>query len=383
MLPNLQQFLSLLVCGIQLWGAALTYWLPLRHSPHFWQRALLCLIPSIPLSTFLLWADHTPSSLFLRAGAYILFCMWMIFASHSCTQLDWSGANYCAIWGILSAMTTFELWQLLVWCLAQVNIFLPLDQPSALLLQLLFFAAASLILGFMGRVFLGKRSSLNHSLSAAMGILFIYAVAIVVYTFKPWSLDALLSPLPFVRFAGEHLLVIPFQGSPLTIVCSEILSLVILAFLVNLLDTLIPRGNSALGWFFLRILTVLFAMVLHILVDWAFKTYLPNVLVTYAPTILLVILAVTLLMGLLNLVLSVVLTVVNPIFGALYTFFFSNIIGKQLSKAVFTSGIICGVVFLLGYFGCTVICVSAAALSAYIPLAIVLLLLWFLIGWAL
>jgi len=228
---------------------------------------------------------------------------------------------------------------------------------------MLFFAAASLILGFMGRVFLGKRSSLNHSLSAAMGILFIYAVAIVVYTFKPWSLDALLSPLP--------------------IVCSEILSLVILAFLVNLLDTLIPRGNSALGWFFLRILTVLFAMVLHILVDWAFKTYLPNVLVTYAPTILLVILAVTLLMGLLNLVLSVVLTVVNPIFGALYTFFFSNIIGKQLSKAVFTSGIICGVVFLLGYFGCTVICVSAAALSAYIPLAIVLLLLWFLIGWAL
>lgn len=138
MLPNLQQFLSLLVCGIQLWGAALTYWLPLRHSPHFWQRALLCLIPSIPLSTFLLWADYTPSSLFLRAGAYILFCMWMIFASHSCTQLDWSGANYCAIWGILSALTTFELWQLLVWCLAQINIFLPLDQPSALLLQLLF-----------------------------------------------------------------------------------------------------------------------------------------------------------------------------------------------------------------------------------------------------
>ena len=134
---------------------------------------------------------------------------------------------------------------------------------------------------------------------------------------------------------------------------------------------------------FLRILTVLFAMVLHILVDWAFKTYLPNVLVTYAPTILLVILAVTLLMGLMNLVLSVVLTVVNPIFGALYTFFFSNIIGKQLSKAVFTSGVICGVVFLLGYFGCTVICVSAAALSAYIPLAVVLLLLWFLIGWAL
>ena len=259
--------------------------------------------------------------------------------------------------------------------------FLPTEIDLAGTAQfMLFFAAASLILGMMGRVFLGKRSSLNHSLSSAMGILFVYAAAIVVYTFKPWSLDALLSPLPFVRFAGEYLLVIPLQGTPLTIVCSELLSLVILAFLVNLLDTIIPYGRNAFCWFLLRILTVILAMAFHILADWAFKTYLPDVLVTYAPTILLVILATALLMGLLNLILSVVLTVVNPIFGALYTFFFSNVIGKQLSKAVFTTAIICAVVFLLGQFGLTVICVSAAALTAYIPLAIVLLLLWFLIG---
>ena len=245
---------------------------------------------------------------------------------------------------------------------------------------LLFFAAASLILGLMGRVFLGRRSSLNHSLSSAMGILFIYAAAIVVYTFKPWSLDALLSPLPFVRFAGEHLLVIPFQGTPLTIICSELLSLVILAFLVNLLDTFIPHGRNTLCWFLLRFLTVVLAMALHVLMDWAFKTYLPDVLVTYAPTILLIILAATMLMGLLNLILSVVLTAVNPVFGALYTFFFSSVIGKQLSKAVFTTAIISAVVLLLGEFGYTVICVSSAALAGYIPLAVVLLLLWFLIG---
>ncbi|MDD5864821.1 MAG: hypothetical protein PUD80_09370 [Firmicutes bacterium] len=245
---------------------------------------------------------------------------------------------------------------------------------------MLFFAAASLILGLMGRIFLGRRSSLNHSLSSAMGILFLYAAAIVVYTFKPWSLDALLSPLPFVRFAGEHLLVIPFQGTPLTIICSELLSLVILAFLVNLVDTMLPHGRNALSWFIFRFLTVILAMALHIMADWAFKTYLPDVMVTYAPTVLLIILAATLLMGLLNLILSVVLTAVNPIFGALYTFFFSNFIGKQLSKAVFTTAIVSAVVFLLGEFGLTVICVSATALTAYIPLAVILLLLWFLIG---
>lgn len=190
MLPNLQQFLSLLVCGIQLWGAALTYWLPLRHSPHFWQRALLCLIPSIPLSTFLLWADHTPSSLFLRAGAYILFCMWMIFASHSCTQLGWSGATYCAIWGILSALTTFELWQLLVWCLAQVNIFLPLDQPSALLLQLLFFAAAYCLLRvtvahsmpYEGSYHIGPRQQISAIILGGMFVLLFLTMQTVTNT---------------------------------------------------------------------------------------------------------------------------------------------------------------------------------------------------------
>ena len=91
---------------------------------------------------------------------------------------------------------------------------------------LLFFVAASLILGIMGRVCLGKRSSLNRSLSSSVGILAIYALSVIFYTYKPWSLDALVSPLPFVRFAGEYLIVIPFQGTAFTTLCSEILSLI-------------------------------------------------------------------------------------------------------------------------------------------------------------
>lgn len=245
---------------------------------------------------------------------------------------------------------------------------------------LLFFVAASLILGIMGRVCLGKRSSLNQSLSSSVGILAIYALSVIFYTYKPWSLDALVSPLPFVRFAGEYLIVIPFQGTAFTTLCSEILSLVILAFLVNLLDTFMPQGSSALSWYFLRFATVVLGMLLQLMANFAFQTYLPDVLVTYAPAILLVLLAAMLLMGLLNLLLSVVLTVVNPIFGAMYAFFFGNAIGKQLSKAIFTAGIICCVFFLLGHFGYTVICISAASLMTYIPLAIVLLILWFLIG---
>ena len=245
---------------------------------------------------------------------------------------------------------------------------------------MLFFAAGVLILSVLSRVVLGKRSSLNHSLSSAIGILFIYAVTIVVYTFKPWNLELLLSPLPFVSFSGQFLVIFPIADAQFPALCSQLLSLVILAFLVNLIDTFLPKGDNPITWFVLRLLTVVVSMILNLAARWAFQTYLPGVLVTYAPSILLVLLVVLMLSGVLNLILGLVISMTNPFLGAMYTFFFSNIVGKQLSKAVFTTAIISAVVFLLGEFGYTVISVSSAALAGYIPLAVVLLLLWFLIG---
>ena len=245
---------------------------------------------------------------------------------------------------------------------------------------LLYFAAGSLILGVLGRIVLGKRSSLNHSLSAVMAILFVYAVTVVVYTFRPWNLDALLSPLPFVKFSGEYLIVLPITDTQFPALCTEILSLVILAFLVNLLDTFIPQGENLLAWLLLRLVTIGSSMVLHYGVSWVFRTYLPEFLVTYAPMVLLGLLIFMLLSGVINLILSLLIIMTNPFMGAMYTFFFSNIIGKQVTKAIFSSLILCAVVYLLEFFGYTILCVTSASLLAYIPLALVMLLLWYLIG---
>ena len=245
---------------------------------------------------------------------------------------------------------------------------------------MLFFAAGVLILSVLSRVVLGKRSSLNHSLSSAIGILFIYAVTIVVYTFKPWNLELLLSPLPFVSFSGQFLVIFPIADAQFPALCSQLLSLVILAFLVNLIDTFLPKGDNPITWFVLRLLTVVVSMILNLAARWAFQTYLPGVLVTYAPSILLVLLVVLMLSGVLNLILGLLISMTNPFLGAMYTFFFSNIVGKQLSKAVFSSAILCAIVYLLEHFGYTVICITAAALMAYIPLAIILLVLWYLVG---
>lgn len=245
---------------------------------------------------------------------------------------------------------------------------------------MLFFATASLIMGVLGRICLGKRSSLNHSLSSVMGILFIYAVTVVVFTLKPWNLDQLLSPLPFVNLFDRNMVILPIQDSTFPALCSEILSLIILAFLVNLLDTFIPQGNNVISWYLLRFISVILSMLLHFGVSWAFEAYLPNVLVTYAPMILLILLVFMLFSGLLNLILGLFIATVNPFIGAMYTFFFSNVVGKQLTKAVFSSVIICGIIFLLGEFGYTVIAISVSALTTYIPVAVILLLLWYLIG---
>ena len=96
--------------------------------------------------------------------------------------------------------------------------------------------------------------------------------------------------------------------------------------------------------------------------------------------ILLCILIFLMLSGLVNLVVGLVIATANPFLGAMYTFFFSNLVGKQVSKAVFSSLILCGVLYLLETFHYTVLCISASALTAYIPMVIVLLALWYLIG---
>jgi len=244
---------------------------------------------------------------------------------------------------------------------------------------IVFLAAAMLVSGFLAKLLLGKDSDLNRSLCAAIGILFIYAITIVVYTFQPGDLARFLSPLPYVVFSGDRLYLFVFEGTRFSVICYQILSMIILAFLYHLIDSFMPRGKG-FHWLVYRVLTLIMSMALHYVATWAINTFLPGALVSYATTAIVVILLGLLLLGVLKLVLGVVLTVVNPILGAIYAFFFSNKIGKQLSKAVLSTLILTVLVLLLHHFGYSVISISTDSLSAYLPLAAALLGLWFVIG---
>ena len=70
----------------------------------------------------------------------------------------------------------------------KINDFLHNVLPGAFDIQIYFTATivivvAFLLLGIVGRLFFGKKSSLNRAISSAISILFIYIFTVAVYSF--------------------------------------------------------------------------------------------------------------------------------------------------------------------------------------------------------
>ena len=243
----------------------------------------------------------------------------------------------------------------------------------------LFLMLSSLILSFLGRMIFGKKSVLNQSVSSAIGILFIYAITVCVYSFG-LDLGFLLSPLPFVTISGEYLQVFQYAGVDYTIICDQVLSMIILAFLANLANSCMPQGKNIFTWFFFRCLSIVLGIVLHALATHLLRLWLPEGLLTWAPVILLALLVLMLAVGALKFLVGAVLTTVNPLIALLYTFFFANVIGKQLSKAMLTTLILCAIVYGLNALGWVSGFIGTTALLAYLPFLLILLVIWYISG---
>ena len=250
---------------------------------------------------------------------------------------------------------------------------------AAFIKAALFIFIGLLIISAIGRLFFGKKSTLNHSISSAISILFIYAITVVIHSLGV-DLNFLLSPLPFVTIDGDFLSVFLYEGKHYTVICSEILSMVILSFLANLSDSWLPSGKRLFSWFFFRCISVLLAMILHLIASALLAAFLPEGLLTWAPVVLLCLLGVTLFMGLLKLILGALLSTVSPTLGIFASFFFCHVIGKQITRAVLTTALMTGIVWALNYTGFTSIFIASSALTAYIPFLIILLIVWYITG---
>ncbi len=233
-----------------------------------------------------------------------------------------------------------------------------------------------LLTGTISRAVFGKRSVLFESASSAVGILFIYALTAVIYSigtqYIPYT-----SPLPFVIITNEELALMTITGMHYTELCGILLRMVILSFIMNITDRWLPKGKHFFVWVFWRCVTVVASMLLHLLVIGLMHKYLPEGILTYAPAILLCLLGLMILTGALKIVVGVILTTVNPLIGALYTLFFANVIGRQVTKAIFTTAIVTGLFFLLEKLQVAAISILPGALIAYIPFALLLLVCWY------
>jgi len=242
--------------------------------------------------------------------------------------------------------------------------------------------AGLLVFSLLGRFVFGKKSNLCIAVSSAISILFIYTLTVILRS-TGTDLQHLVAPLPLVSFSGDSLILFSFADADYTVIYSHVLSMIILAFLVNLVETWLPRGKNIFSWIFFRCMTVGMALLLHFAFTALFTRLLPEGIVTYAPTILLALLILMLLTGALRLLVGIILSTVNPLIAALYTFFFANIVGKQITRAILTTGLLILLITVLRYIGITAISITSAALMAYIPFLIILIILWYIVNRAL
>lgn len=234
----------------------------------------------------------------------------------------------------------------------------------------------SLIFGTAGRLVFGKRSMLGSAVSSAIAIVFLYALTVALPLFGS-KFAAYASPLPFVSITEDTLHIFSFSDKDYTVICSQLLSMVILAFCVSLTDRFLPRGKNLLTWLFFRILTVILGFAAHYGLLWLLNFMVPNGYSQYAPVILLSVLVLMLLTGALKILVGIILSTVNPIIAALYTFFFSSAVGRQLTRSVLTTAILAVFVLALERFGISSLPIAREQLTLALPYGVGLLGLWY------
>lgn len=229
------------------------------------------------------------------------------------------------------------------------------------------------------RLCFGKGSLLNAAVSSSIAILSIYVINVLIYSFGS-KLQILFDPLPFVSVSEDYLTVFPIFDAPFSAICKEIVDLMILSYLMNLLETWLPKGEKVWSWFGFRFLALALAVCLNYCINLFMNTVFQENTLETAPLILLGIVVVAFLLGCLKLIIGGALTFLNPLLGLFYAFFFSKEIGKQLRRAMATTLLLTALVCVLNYLSYTTISIAAVAVLTYLPIILLGLILWYVIA---
>lgn len=252
------------------------------------------------------------------------------------------------------------------------------DTETFLVLAVVLAGVAFLMI-VVSRLIGGKESSFDATLGTAIAVLMIYLTCIAYYAAEG-HYNVLFNSLPLLNFSGDYVTIFSFKGAGIDVVCSQLVNMMLLSFLVGLVDDIIPRGSNFILWVFFRYVTAVLGVAAHAIVTYLFETYMPGVLVTYAPVIVLIVIVALLALYVFKWLIGLILGVtLSPVIGAIYTFFISNVIGKRITKAVLTTFLLALVVMILDHFQFTQFYIYSAALVSFVPAAFLILIIVYIV----
>jgi hypothetical protein len=216
------------------------------------------------------------------------------------------------------------------------------------------------LIGLIGRLLFKKHSTFSKALATTLSVVIVYAVTAALissqhyYCILPANIPVIsyLPDLPFISLSGSMISVQLISALDFPTLCTQLVNLMVISFIIGLMGELIPTGKNVFTGILLRLLAVLLGMAAHYVISSLLATLLPDFIVTYAPTILFVVLAILLCATVFKLIVGTLLGIaVHPLIGAIYTFFVSNFVGSQISKAVLPTALITLMISVSNHFG--------------------------------
>ena len=231
-----------------------------------------------------------------------------------------------------------------------INIPLPdmiqIPQPYAFLIYWLLFLN---LLSFLLKK-AKKAPNMKLAFNAALSIAIMYLACLLIYTFEPAGLQHYLAPLPFLELKEKtiSLVIYSFTESgkfDFPALCSQILSMLVLAFLVNQIYQFKPGNLKVPGWIVFRFFSTVFCIGVHFALYKVLQKILSMIpsdsfiaiLLPYLPIGLLCFILFIFILGWVKSMMNRFFEKINPAFEGLYGFFFSNKFGVNVTRAIYTT----------------------------------------------
>lgn len=242
-----------------------------------------------------------------------------------------------------------------------------------------FICVTVLFLGGVLRLMFGRGSNIVRAVSACITLAMMYLFAVILYVLIPQARSPI-AYLPFISASQESFSLWDIHNLSVTALCAQVLQLFFLSFLINLAEALIPQGDKILTWYGYRLLTVFICLAIYMGIRNLVNIFLPEIFGSWAPYILIAMWIFILLTGLLNLLITAVLAVAKPMVAALYAFFFTNLFGQQMSKAIATTVLGISVMACVHELGLNSFAFSSFSMRIYGPASVLTIVTLYLFG---